>query len=121
MRKATLCRARHCDTVFPINEGLSLALTVWRTPHINGPRIFRFCSAPQKREGIDSLARLCQGQFAEDPFSRCVFVFRSCRGIAIRLLTYDGQGFWPLQKRLSKRSFPVVAGSKRRKETAGGI
>ena len=57
------------------------------------------------RKGIDSLARLCQDKLAEDPFSGCVFVFRSRSGTAIRLLTYDGQGFWLLQKRLSKGRF----------------
>jgi transposase len=46
------------------------------------------------RKGIDSLARLCQDKLAEDPFSGCVFVFRSRKGTAIRLLTYDGQGYW---------------------------
>lgn len=45
------------------------------------------------RKGIDSLARLCQERLAEDPFSGCVFVFRSRSGTAIRLLTYDGQGY----------------------------
>ena len=29
------------------------------------------------RKGIDSLARLCQEKLSEDPFSGCVFVFRS--------------------------------------------
>jgi transposase len=46
------------------------------------------------RKGIDSLARLCQEKLAEDPFSGCVFVFRSRSGTAIRLLSYDGQGYW---------------------------
>jgi transposase len=41
-------------------------------------------------KGIDSLARLCQDKLAEDPFSGCVFVFRSRGGTAIRLLSYDG-------------------------------
>jgi transposase len=41
------------------------------------------------RKGIDSLSRLCQDKLAEDPFSGCVFVFRSRSGTAIRLLTYD--------------------------------
>ena len=50
-----------------------------------------------------SLARLCQEKLAEDPFSGCVFVFRSRSGTAIRLLTYDGQGYWLAQKRLSIR------------------
>ena len=63
------------------------------------------------RKGIDSLARLCQEKLAEDPFSGCVFVFRSRSGTAIRLLTYDGQGYWLAQKRLSKGRF---AGGRRR-------
>ncbi len=41
------------------------------------------------RKGIDSLARLCQEKLAEDPFSGCVFVFRSRSGTAIRLLCYE--------------------------------
>ena len=57
------------------------------------------------RKGIDSLAQLCQEKLAEDPFSGCVFVFRSRSGMAIRLLTYDGQGYWLAQKRLSQGRF----------------
>lgn len=57
------------------------------------------------RKGIDSLARLCQEKLASDPFSGCVFIFRSRSGTAIRLLVYDGQGFWLAQKRLSKGRF----------------
>jgi transposase len=57
------------------------------------------------RKGIDSLARLCQEKLQTDPFSGCLFVFRSRRGTAIRILVYDGQGFWLAQKRLSKGRF----------------
>jgi transposase len=57
------------------------------------------------RKGIDSLVRVCQDQLCEDPFSGCVFVFRSRRGTSIRLLSYDGQGYWLAQKRLSKGRF----------------
>jgi transposase len=57
------------------------------------------------RKGIDALMRLCQDKLAEDPFSGCVFIFRSRRGTAIRLLSYDGQGYWLGQKRLSKGKF----------------
>ena len=31
------------------------------------------------RKGIDALVRLCQDKLAEDPFSGCVFIFRSRR------------------------------------------
>lgn len=57
------------------------------------------------RKGIDSLAQLCQQKLSEDPLSGWVFIFRSRRGTAIRLLTYDGQGYWLLQKRLSQGRF----------------
>ena len=57
------------------------------------------------RKGIDSLARLCQDKLQADPFSGCLFVFRSRRGTSIRILVYDGQGFWLAQKRLSQGRF----------------
>ena len=40
-----------------------------------------------------------------DPFSGCVFVFRSRRATSIKLLVYDGKGFWLATKRLSKGRF----------------
>ena len=43
------------------------------------------------RKGIDSLAGLCRDEFAEDPFSGTVFVFRNRAGTALKLLVYDGQ------------------------------
>jgi transposase len=57
------------------------------------------------RKGIDSLARLCREKLSEDPFSGCVFIFRSRSGTSIRLLCYDGQGYYLAQKRLSNGRF----------------
>jgi len=68
-------------------------------------RVLVAIEAVDGRKGIDSLAQLCQEKLAEDPFSGCVFVFRSRSGTAIRLLSYDGQGYWLAQKRLSKGRF----------------
>jgi transposase len=58
------------------------------------------------RRGIDGLARLCREHLGEDAFTGTVFVFRNRRGTALKLLTYDGQGFWLCQKRLSLGRFP---------------
>jgi transposase len=66
------------------------------------------------RKGIDGLGRVCRQALAADPFSGAVFVFRNRRGTAIKLLAYDGQGFWLCQKRLSRgrfRYWPTRAGS----------
>jgi transposase len=57
------------------------------------------------RIGIDSLAQLCREKRADDPFSGRLFIFRSRRGTAIKLLAYDGQGFGLDAKRLSKGRF----------------
>src|SRR6266446_2782772 len=57
------------------------------------------------RKGIDSLAQLCRDKLAADPFSGCVFVFRSRRARSIKILVYDGMGFWLAAKRLSKGRF----------------
>lgn len=59
------------------------------------------------RKGIDGLAQLCRERLAEDPFSGCIFVFRNRGGTSVRLLAYDGQGFWLAQKRLSKGRFKM--------------
>ncbi len=57
------------------------------------------------RRGIDGLARLCRVVLQADPFSGVAFVFRNRRATAIKLLVYDGQGFWLAHKRLSKGKF----------------
>lgn len=53
------------------------------------------------RKGIDGLAAVCKQVFKYDPFSGTLFVFRNRRRTAIKILMYDGQGFWLCQKRLS--------------------
>ena len=58
------------------------------------------------RKGIDGLARVCREALRNDPFSGCVFVFCNKSRKAIKILVYDGQGFWLCQKRLSKGKFP---------------
>ena len=57
------------------------------------------------RKGIDGLARVCREVLRRDPFSGFVFVFRNRRATAIKVLCYDGQGFWLCQKRMSKGRF----------------
>lgn len=68
-------------------------------------RVLVAIEAVDGRKGIDSLAALCRSQLQADPFSGCLFVFRSRSGAAIRVLVYDGQGFWLATKRLSKGRF----------------
>ncbi len=57
------------------------------------------------RRGIDGLTRVCRELLKMDPFSGTLFVFRNKRGTSIKVINYDGQGFWLCQKRLSKGRF----------------
>jgi transposase len=57
------------------------------------------------RKGIDGLARVCREVLAADPFAGWLFVFRNRRQTAVRILCYDGQGFWLAHKRLSQGRF----------------
>jgi len=68
-------------------------------------RILAAVEAVDFRKGIDGLARLCQSVLQADPFSGSVFVFRNRRATALKILVYDGQGFWLCQKRLSTGRF----------------
>jgi transposase len=57
------------------------------------------------RRGIDGLARVCKDVLRHDPFSGWVFVFRNRPATALKILVYDGQGFWLCHKRLSRGQF----------------
>ena len=68
-------------------------------------RILVAVEAIDGRKGIDAIAQLCREKLDADPFSGYLFIFRTRRGTAIRVLQYDGQGFWLATKRLSKGRF----------------
>jgi transposase len=57
------------------------------------------------RKGIDGLVRLCEDLLQQDPFTGVIFCFRNRRRTAIKVLVYDGQGFWLCHKRLSTGRF----------------
>ncbi len=57
------------------------------------------------RKGIDGLVALCRQQLQCEPFEGALFVFASRRRKALKILVYDGQGFWLAQKRLSAGRF----------------
>ena len=65
-------------------------------------RVFVAVEPADFRRGIDGLAALCRQRIREDPMGGAIFVFRNRRGTSLKLLNYDGQGFWLCQKRLSQ-------------------
>jgi transposase len=61
------------------------------------------------RRGIDGLSQVCRAVLSADPLSGTVFVFRSRSGKAIKLLVYDGQGFWPAFVSRANQLLPASA------------
>jgi len=72
------------------------------TPHM---RILVAVEPVDFRAGIDRMAALCRERLLADPFGGGLFVFCNRRRTALRVLCYDGQGFWLCHKRLSNGRF----------------
>jgi transposase len=72
------------------------------TPHM---RILVCVQPVDFRKGIDGLHRIAREARQCDPFSGTLFVFCNKQRTALRVLAYDGQGFWLCHKRLSKGRF----------------
>ena len=68
-------------------------------------RIFVATEPVDFRKGIDGLAAVCRQVLGDNPLEGAVYVFRNRAGTALKLLCYDGQGFWLLMKRLSQGRF----------------
>ena len=54
------------------------------------------------RCGIDKLALVSEQISGHDSKSGCVFAFRNQSATSIKLLAFDGSGYWLMQKRLSQ-------------------
>jgi transposase len=68
-------------------------------------RIFVATQPVDFRKGIDGLGAVCRQVLGENPLTGAVYVFRNRAGTALKLLLYDGQGYWLMMKRLSQGRF----------------
>ncbi len=50
----------------------------------------------------ESLKALCEHQLQLDPFAGTIFVFTNRARTGVKILVYDGNGFWLCQKRFSQ-------------------
>jgi len=68
-------------------------------------RIFLATHPVDFRKGIDGLVAVCRRVLDTNPLEGAVYVFRNRTGTALKLLLYDGQGYWLCLKRLSQGHF----------------
>jgi hypothetical protein len=57
------------------------------------------------RKGIDGLIAFCKQKLTLDPITGALFLFYNKNRTTIKVLSYDGQGFWLCTKRLSQGRF----------------
>lgn len=69
-------------------------------------RVYLACGPTDMREGISGLSVLVQEVLRQKPASGAVFAFRGRRGDRVKLLYWDGQGFWLYYKVLERGRFP---------------
>ena len=72
-------------------------------------RIFLARGATDMRKQFDTLASLVRSQVGEDPLSGDAFVFVGRRRNRLKVLLWDGSGFWLLARRLERGSFAIPA------------
>ena len=54
------------------------------------------------RKGIDGLIGLCRDQLDAEVYDGTLFVFRNRRGTALRIICFDGVGWWLFIRRFSQ-------------------
>lgn len=71
--------------------------------------IFLYTRAADLRKGFDGLAGIVREQFGADPLDGSLFLFVNRRRDRMKILHFDGTGFWLYYKRLEAGTFEVVA------------
>jgi transposase len=74
---------------------------------INGQsKIYVATESIDFRKGILGIKSYCSQILNKNPQSGAFFIFKNKSRTSIKILVYDGQGFWLMMKRLSRGKFP---------------
>ncbi len=67
--------------------------------------VYLCCGATDMRKSINGLTVVVRESFSLDPFSESLFVFCNQRRNRLKILEWDGDGFWLYFKRLERGHF----------------
>lgn len=67
--------------------------------------VYLACGSTDLRKSYTGLAAIIKLKFHLDPYSRCMFAVCNRRRTLIKILQWDGAGFWILMKWLDHDSF----------------
>ena len=76
----------------------------WPTSHL---RFFLYRHPTDMRKSFDGLSGIIASVLKQNPLSGAVYVFVNKRRDRIKLLLWDGDGFWIFYKRLEKGTFQI--------------
>jgi transposase len=72
---------------------------------LENKRVFLACGKTDMRKSINGLMTIVDGSFNLNPFDEALFVFCNKNRDRIKVLEWDGDGFWLHFKRLEKGHF----------------
>lgn len=67
--------------------------------------VYLCCGHTDMRKSINGLMTLVQESFSQDPFADAMFVFCNRSRNRLKILEWDGDGFWLYFKRLERGHF----------------
>ena len=68
-------------------------------------KVYLACGHTDMRKSINGLSAIVESSFKLDPFDASVFVFCNRARDRVKILEWDGDGFWLYFKRLEKGHF----------------
>ena len=70
--------------------------------------IFLYSAPTDLRKGFDGLSGLVRGELAADPLDGSLFLFINRRRDRLKILHWDGTGFWLYYRLLEAGTFEVI-------------